>query len=223
VERSTPPEVDLVALRHAELPVEDSAAVDGAVAQARPDWLINCAGYTKVDQAETEPERAHLVNAIGPTQLAAAARHAGARLLHLSSDYVFDGHAERPYREHDAPAPLSVYGRTKLAGEQAVQTALPEAHLIVRTQWLFGVGGPNFVATILRLARERLRLEAVNDQRGQPDLRGRPGDRSVAAGGVRRAGRGALRERGRGKLVRRRPRRSGGSGPCYDDRALLDE
>jgi dTDP-4-dehydrorhamnose reductase len=168
VQRTVPPDVRLVALRHAELPVEDSAEVNGAVAQARPDWLINCAGYTTVDQAETERERAHLVNAIGPAHLAAAARRAGARLLHLSSDYVFDGRAQRPYREDDAPAPLSMYGRTKLAGEQAVQTALPEAHLIVRTQWLFGVGGPNFVATILRLARERPRLEVVNDQRGHP-------------------------------------------------------
>jgi dTDP-4-dehydrorhamnose reductase len=138
------------------------------VARTHPDWLVNCAGYTSVDQAETDPEAARLANAIGPEHLAAAARRAGVRLLHLSSDYVFDGRAARPYREDDPPAPLSVYGRTKLAGEQAVQTVLPGAHLIVRTQWLFGVGGPNFVATILRLARERPRLEVVNDQRGHP-------------------------------------------------------
>ena len=134
----------------------------------RPDWIINCAGYTQVDRAEAEPEAAQRVNAEGPANLARAAHQTGARLLQISTDYVFDGTATRPYREDDPVGPLNVYGRTKLAGEQAVQEILPRAHLIVRTQWLFGEGSPNFVATILRLARERSELKVVNDQHGRP-------------------------------------------------------
>src|SRR5207302_2507994 len=103
-------------------------------------------------------DTAERVNARGPANLARAARDTGARLLHISTDYVFDGRTARPYREDDPVGPLNVYGRTKLAGEQAVRDILPQAHLIVRTQWLVGEGGPNFVATILRLARERPEL-----------------------------------------------------------------
>ena len=112
--------------------------------------------------------RAQRVNAEGPANLARAAHQTGARLLQISTDYVFDGTATRPYREDDPVGPLNVYGRTKLAGEQAVQDLLPQSHLIVRTQWLFGEGAPNFVATILRLARERSQLKVVNDQHGRP-------------------------------------------------------
>ena len=168
VQTAVPSTIQLAALRHADLAIEDAQAVDRAVARERPDWIVNCAAYTQVDRAEAEPETAQRVNAIGPANLARAARQTGARLLQISTDYVFDGRAARPYREDDPVGPLNVYGRTKLAGEQAVRDILPQAHLIVRSQWLFGEGGPNFVATILRLARERPELKVVNDQHGRP-------------------------------------------------------
>ena len=168
IQRVAPAAIQLVALRHADLAIEDAQAVERAVAREHPDWIINCAAYTQVDRAEAEPETAQRVNALGPLNLAHAARQAGARLMQISTDYVFDGRAARPYREDDSVGPLNVYGRTKLAGEQAVRDILPQAHLIVRTQWLFGEGGPNFVATILRLARERSELKVVNDQHGRP-------------------------------------------------------
>jgi len=168
IQRVAPAAVWLVALRHADLAIDDASAVARAVARDRPDWIVNCAGYTQVDRAEAEPEAAQRVNGIGPANLARAARDTGARLLHISTDYVFDGRATLPYREEDPVGPLNVYGRTKLAGEQSVRGILPDAHLIVRTQWLFGFGGPNFVGTILRLAHERSELKVVNDQHGRP-------------------------------------------------------
>ena len=168
VQRAAPSAVRLVALGHADLAIEDAGAVERALARERPAWIVNCAAYTQVDRAEAEPEMAQRVNAVGPANLARAARQIGTRLLHISTDYVFDGRATRPYREDAPVGPLSVYGRSKLAGEQNVRELLPDGHLIVRTQWLFGVGGPNFVATILRLAGERPRLQVVNDQHGRP-------------------------------------------------------
>src|SRR2546427_8773411 len=168
VQTAVPSTIQLAALRHADLAIEDAPAVERAVARERPDWIVNCAAYTQVDRAEAEPETAQRVNAIGPANLARAARQTGARLLQISTDYVFDGRVARPYREDDPVGPLNVYGRIKLAGEQAVRDILPQAHLIVRSQWLFGEGGPNFVATILRLARERPELKVVNDQHGRP-------------------------------------------------------
>lgn len=168
VKAAAPSTIRLVALDHAQFAIEDAGAVERTVARERPDWIVNCAGYTQVDRAEAEPETAQRVNAIGPANLARAAAKTGAHLLHVSTDYVFDGRARRPYREDDDVGPLNVYGRTKLSGEQAVRDILPEAHLIVRTQWLFGAGGQNFVATILRLARERAELKVVNDQHGRP-------------------------------------------------------
>jgi len=168
VQTAVPSTIQLAALRHADLAIEDAQAVERVVTRERPDWIVNCAAYTQVDRAEAEPETAQRVNAIGPANLARAARQTGARLLQISTDYVFDGRAARPYREDDPVGPLNVYGRTKLAGEQAVRDILPQTHLIVRTQWLFGEGGPNFVATILRLARERPELKVVNDQHGCP-------------------------------------------------------
>jgi len=170
MQATAPSTIQLVSTGHGDLPIEDPHAVQQIVARERPDWIINCAAYTQVDRAEAEPEIAQGVNAGGPANLARAAGEAGrrTRLLQLSTDYVFDGHSRRPYREDDAVAPLNAYGRSKLAGEQAVRDILPDAHLIVRGQWLFGAGGPNFVATILRLARERRELRVVNDQHGHP-------------------------------------------------------
>lgn len=168
VRNAAPSTIQVAALGHADLAIEDTGAVERAVARERPEWIVNCAGYTQVDRAEVEPETARRVNAAGPANLARAARAIGAHLLHVSTDYVFDGRSRRPYREDDDVGPLNVYGQTKFAGEQAVRDILPESHLIVRTQWLFGVGGPNFVANILRLANERAELRVVNDQHGRP-------------------------------------------------------
>jgi len=166
--RTVPAGIRLEVLTRRELDVGDAAAVAAVIARLKPEWVINCAAYTAVDQAETEPESAYRVNTAGPLHLATAVRHAGGRLLHFSSDYVFDGARDTPYREDDPPRPLSVYGRSKLAGEYAVRDILPERHLIVRSQWLFGAGGKNFVATILHLAAQQQRLRVVNDQVGRP-------------------------------------------------------
>lgn len=136
----------------------------------RPDVVINCAAFTRVDECERQVELAMSVNGDGPGIVAAAAREVGARVVHISTDYVFDGSKAGPYVEDDAPGPeaaLSVYGRSKLAGERAVQ-AVGGEWLIVRTSWVFGPAGPNFVATILERARTHPELRVVNDQRGRP-------------------------------------------------------
>jgi dTDP-4-dehydrorhamnose reductase len=133
----------------------------------RPELVVNCAAFTQVDRCEAEPERAFAVNGQAVEHVAAAAGRAGARLIQLSTDYVFDGRATEPYREDAPPAPLSVYGKSKLEGE-AHALALPGA-LVVRTSWLFGPGGHNFAATIVgRIARGERRLQVVDDQVGCP-------------------------------------------------------
>lgn len=155
----------LTALARADLDVTDPDAVRRAV--RGHDIVVNCAAYTAVDDAETHEARAFAVNAVGAFNVANACRETGARLVHLSTDYVFSGDAREPYAE-DAPlAPLSAYGRSKAAGEWAVQAHCPRAW-IVRTAWLYGRGGPNFVSTMVRLAAERETLAVVDDQRGQP-------------------------------------------------------
>ena len=133
----------------------------------QPDWVINCAAYTQVDQAESEPEAAFTVNRDTPAQLALAVGGDGGRLLQVSTDFVFDGRQNRPYVEDDAPNPLGVYGQSKLEGEQAVQAALPTATLL-RTAWVYGAHGHNFVKTMLRLAGEGKPLRVVSDQTGAP-------------------------------------------------------
>ena len=185
MQHAVPQGVDLVSLPKQELDITDRQAVAVTVERLRPEYVINCAGYTAVDQAEREPDLAHRVNAEGATHLAAATERARGTLVQLSTDYVFDGTREVPYREDDEPGPLSVYGRTKLAGEQAVRDLLPDRHLIVRAQWLFGAGGKNFVDTILRLASEQSTLRVVNDQRGRPTYA-----RDLAAGIWKLVGRG---------------------------------
>ncbi len=156
-----------VALPHADLDVTDPGAVRAAVAASRPDVIVNCAAYTKVDGAESEEERAAAINGSGAGNVA----RAGVRTVHVSTDYVFDGTKETPYVEDDPVAPRSAYGRTKLAGEREVAAAGPE-HAIVRTAWLFGAGGPNFVETMLRLASERGEVAVVTDQTGCPTFTG---------------------------------------------------
>ncbi len=133
----------------------------------RLDWIVNCAGYTAVDQAEDEPEKAFSLNVEGPRNLAKAARDTGASLLHISTDYIFNGEKTGDYVEDDPPAPMSVYGKSKLEGEKAVREEW-EKHFIVRTAWLYGRNGKNFVDTMLRLFREKKRVKVVDDQRGNP-------------------------------------------------------
>ena len=144
-----------------------SAAVSAALRRERPDLVINLAAYTAVDRAESEPETAWAVNCAGAAHLAAACDETAARLIHLSTDYVFNGRKTGPYREEDTVDPLGVYGRSKEAGERAVRAALAH-HVILRTAWVFGASGTNFVKTMLRLAAERPVLRVVADQRGSP-------------------------------------------------------
>ncbi len=137
------------------------------VAAIQPDVIVNAAAHTAVDKAESEPELAHTVNALAPGVLAEAAQRCGAWLVQYSTDYVFDGSGDQPWRETDATGPLSVYGRTKLEGEQRIAVAC-EKHLIFRTSWVYAARGGNFAKTMLRLAKERDRLTVINDQFGAP-------------------------------------------------------
>nr|WP_275404127.1 dTDP-4-dehydrorhamnose reductase [Pseudonocardia acidicola] len=156
-----------VALGRADLDVTERGAVEKALATHRPDVVLNAAAYTAVDAAETEHAAAYAGNAEGPAVLAAACAGAGARLLHVSTDYVFSGDATAPYEPGDPTGPRTVYGASKLAGEQAVLAASPRHH-VVRTAWLYGAGGPNFVSTMARLAREGRDPDVVDDQCGSP-------------------------------------------------------
>jgi dTDP-4-dehydrorhamnose reductase len=137
------------------------------VRDLRPELIVNAAAYTAVDRAESEPALAHLINAEAPGVLAEEARRLGAAIVHFSTDYVFDGSKAAPYVESDVPAPLNVYGRTKLLGEQAIAAA-GARHLVLRTSWVYGMRGHNFLLTMLRLARERGQLRVVSDQYGTP-------------------------------------------------------
>lgn len=152
-----------------DLPEFDLAdpASESQIREAKPDIILHVGAYTNVDQAEREPERAYAVNAQGTRRVAQAAQAAKARLIYVSTDYVFDGTKTTPYDEQDTPHPLNHYGRSKYEGEQAVLTLCPNS-LVVRTAWLFGHEGPNFVKTIMRVAQERPVLEVVDDQRGCP-------------------------------------------------------
>lgn len=143
------------------------AAAGGKVLETRPDVVINAAAHTAVDRAESEPAIAGAINRDSPSAMADACRAIGAKFIHLSTDYVFDGEKRVPYVEDDPVAPLSVYGRTKEAGEAAVRSLAPE-HIILRTSWVFAAHGSNFVRTMLRLAKERTELRIVVDQRGAP-------------------------------------------------------
>jgi dTDP-4-dehydrorhamnose reductase len=156
---------------HEACDITDSDAVERAITALRPDAVINCAGWTRVDAAEDHQSAAELLNASAAGIVADACAAAGVRLCHMSTDYVFDGTATEPVDESAVPAPRSAYGRSKLHGELAVRERCPD-HLIVRTSWLFGRAGPNFVLTMLRLAAERSELRVVADQRGAPTWTG---------------------------------------------------
>lgn len=153
-------------LSRAELDITDAAAVEATVPGY--DVIINTAAYTRVDDAETHEADARLINAVGAGTVAEAAARSGARVVQLSTDYVFDGTATTPYAEGAPRHPVSAYGRTKAEGEELVIAAHPEGHYIVRTAWLYGEHGPNFVKTMLRLAGEKPELNVVSDQLGQP-------------------------------------------------------
>jgi len=150
-----------------EADITDRGRLLGWVDDFRPEAIVNCAAFTRVDDCEKEPQQAFAVNGEAVANAAAAAARAGARLLHVSTDYVFDGEARQPYQEDAAPAPRSVYGQSKLAGER--HALAYDRALVVRTSWLFGAGGPNFVATIVGLIDAgRLPLRVVSDQEGCP-------------------------------------------------------
>lgn len=154
-----------------EIDITDAVSTNEVVGASRPDLVINAAAYTNVDGCEAETEMAWTVNATGAGNLARACNDAGSPLIHVSTDYVFDGTKGAPYLEDDPTAPLGEYGRSKLAGEEDVRAIL-DRHLIVRTAWLFGAHGHNFVKTMLRLGRERKELKVVNDQTGSPTYAG---------------------------------------------------
>ncbi|MBM9503516.1 dTDP-4-dehydrorhamnose reductase [Actinacidiphila acididurans] len=160
------PGAEVSAADRAVLDVTDPDTVTAAV--AGHDVVVNAAGWTDVDGAEAEEERATAVNGGGPRSLARACARHGTRLLHVSTDYVFTGDATEPYPENTAPAPLNAYGRGKLAGERAVLGLLPDTGFVVRTAWLYGAHGRNFVTTMLDLAGRREHLDVVDDQVGQP-------------------------------------------------------
>jgi dTDP-4-dehydrorhamnose reductase len=157
----------VVGYGHAELDVADSASVSAKVEAERPDVVINCAAWTDVDGAEQAEEEATRINGEGAGHVAAAAASVGASVVYLSSDYVFDGSKGAPYVETDQTAPLSAYGRGKLAGEETTRAA-NKRHFIVRSAWLFGIGGRNFVETMLRLAADHGEVLVVRDQVGSP-------------------------------------------------------
>jgi dTDP-4-dehydrorhamnose reductase len=154
-----------------DVSILDPAALAAFAAGKRIDWIVNCAAYTAVDKAEDEPDLARELNALGPENIGKAARAIGARVLHISTDYVFDGEGKSPYREDDPVAPTGVYGRTKAEGEARLLAACPES-VIVRTAWLYGKHGKNFVYTMLRIMRERGKASVVADQRGSPTWAG---------------------------------------------------
>lgn len=164
---SAPAGTDIVALDRAACDLSVPARAAECIARAAPALVINAAAYTAVDRAESERELAQRINADAPGEIAGAAREAGARMVHVSTDFVFDGRAATPRAPDDRPAPLGVYGRTKLEGEHAVRAADPDA-LVVRTAWLYDARGGNFVNTMLRLMRERGAVGVVADQVGTP-------------------------------------------------------
>lgn len=163
-----PTDIELIACGHADLDIGAGEAVRHFIGRHRPALIINAAAYTAVDKAESEPEAARRGNTDGPRHLAAAARESGARLIHLSTDFVFDGTASTPYRTDAATHPLSVYGESKRAGELALLEVLPERSTIVRTAWVYAATGANFLQTMLRLMRSKGSVRVVADQIGTP-------------------------------------------------------
>jgi len=173
------PPAELIATGRAQLDLADQAAIRRVVREAKPQLIVNAAAYTAVDKAEAEPDLAMRINGIAPGVLAEEAKRLGALLVHYSTDYVFDGTKSTAYTEDDAPNPHSVYGRSKLAGERAVQ-ASGCRHLILRTSWVYGPRGKNFFLTIAAKARAGERLRVVDDQRGVPTTSAFLAERTLA-------------------------------------------
>ncbi|HEU0098286.1 MAG TPA: dTDP-4-dehydrorhamnose reductase [Allosphingosinicella sp.] len=165
------PGLSLETVGRPDLDLEDPGSIEAAISAAAPDVVVNAAAYTAVDQAEDEPERAFRINAAAAGEVAAAARRAGARVVQVSTDYVFDGTGQGAYAESAATCPLGVYGRSKLEGEQRVAEAAPD-HVILRTAWVYSANGRNFVRTMLGAAARRDELNVVADQRGSPTAAG---------------------------------------------------
>ncbi|HEY3852124.1 MAG TPA: dTDP-4-dehydrorhamnose reductase [Steroidobacteraceae bacterium] len=167
VVRTAPTGHEVLAKTRADVDIADASAVGRALAEAKPDWVVNAGAYTAVDLAEDEPAKAAAVNDMAVGLLAEAAGRAGSRLVHLSTDFVFDGSSSRAYLPSDAPNPLSVYGATKLGGERRVLGS-DCAGIVLRTAWIYAATGRNFVLTMLRLMREREQVRVVSDQIGAP-------------------------------------------------------
>lgn len=161
------PELQFVFCDSSALDITDKNSCEKAFRKYAPDFCINTAAYTAVDKAESEPEQAHAINVVGVQHLAEVCKSHNTTLLHLSTDFVFDGKKKTPYTEEDIPNPTGVYGQTKLEGEKALQ-AIWEKHFIIRTSWLYSQFGHNFFKTMLRLAAERDSISVVNDQIGTP-------------------------------------------------------
>jgi dTDP-4-dehydrorhamnose reductase len=168
VARHVPPDYELISCTRSNFDLGDATKVDATLGRLAPDVIVNCAAFTDVDACETREELATRVNGDGPGHLARTAHRLGSVLVHVSTDYVFDGCKRAPYCEDDTPNPQSAYGRSKRAGEEAILASGLERWFIVRTSWLYGPGGKNFVETILRLAQEREELRVVADQIGTP-------------------------------------------------------
>lgn len=165
---SVPPGMTVVALTRAELDITNESAVLASIVRYAPEVIINCAAYTAVDRAEGDESAAQLINVDGPRHLAAAALRRSARLIHLSTDFVFDGSSSTPYRPDSPTNPLNVYGRTKRAGEEVVLAALPNASVVLRTAWIYAAEGANFMRTMLRLMAAQGGVRVVSDQVGTP-------------------------------------------------------
>ena len=168
LQRSQPEGIELFAYSSDELDICNQPRVRSIIEEKTPELIINAAAYTAVDKAESDREKAHQVNVQGVRNLAQAAKEKNIRLIHVSTDFVFDGKATSPYDEEAPVKPIGYYGETKLLGEEAIQEALPEQHVIIRTSWLYSAYGNNFVKTMLRLMTEKDELKVVSDQLGTP-------------------------------------------------------
>ena len=166
--KSKPENIELLPLTLKDVDITDRAAVLSKLDSLKPEVIINAAAYTQVDKAEEEVDLAYAVNANGPENMALWVKENGGRLIHISTDFVFDGKKSRPYVETDTPNPLNVYGKSKLEGEKRVQAIIPDHSVIVRTSWLYSNEGVNFYNTILRLLEERDTINVVADQIGSP-------------------------------------------------------
>ena len=168
LQRTVPQNVDMAALDYPDIDITDEKNLQSVMDEHLPDWIINCAAYTDVDGAEKEADAARAVNCDGAKNIAAQALRINARMVHISTDFIFNGNRSRPYQPLDKPDPKSVYGQTKLDGEKSVESILKQDRLIVRTAWLYSSHGNNFVKTMIRLMDEKEELTIIDDQIGSP-------------------------------------------------------